>query len=38
MIGHILRRESPLKTIIEDHVNGHIGRGRPKIEHMTQIM
>ncbi|CAI6343800.1 unnamed protein product [Macrosiphum euphorbiae] len=38
MIGHILRHESLLKKIIEGDVEGHIARGRPRTEYMTQIM
>jgi hypothetical protein len=38
MIGHILRHESLLKKIIERDVEGHIARGRPRAECMTQIM
>lgn len=32
MIGHILRHESLLKTIIENDVKGYIGRERPRTE------
>ncbi|KAF0724219.1 LINE-1 reverse transcriptase [Aphis craccivora] len=38
MIGHILRHQSLLKKIIEGDVEGHISRGRPRTEYMTQIM
>jgi len=38
MIGHILRHESLLKKIIEGDIEGHIARGRPRAEYMTQIM
>lgn len=30
-MGHILRHESLLKSIIERDVNGHIGRRRPRV-------
>lgn len=38
MIGHVLRHESLLKTILEGDVEGHIGRGRLRVEYMTQVM
>jgi hypothetical protein len=34
MIGHILRHDSLTKNVIE----GYIGRGRPIMEYMKQIM
>lgn len=33
MIGHML-----LKLIIEGYVDGKIGRGRPRMEYISQIM
>lgn len=33
MIGHLLRHDSLLKSAI-----GHLGRGRPRLEYMKQIM
>lgn len=38
MIGHLLRHESLTKTVIEGDVEGHIGRGRPRMEYMKQLM
>jgi len=38
MIGHLLRHESLTKTVIEGDVEGHIGRGRPGMEYMKQLM
>jgi len=38
MIRYILRYESLLKKIIEGDVEGHIARGKPRTEYMTQIM
>ncbi|KAF0765853.1 craniofacial development protein 2-like [Aphis craccivora] len=38
MIGHLLRHESLSKTVIEGDVEGHIGRGRPRMEYMKQII
>ncbi|VVC31428.1 Hypothetical protein CINCED_3A000591 [Cinara cedri] len=38
MIGHILRHESLSKKILEGDVKGHVARGRPRAEYMTQIM
>ncbi|VVC31607.1 Hypothetical protein CINCED_3A018086 [Cinara cedri] len=35
---HILRHASLLKEIIEGDVEGHIARGIPRAEYMTQIM
>ncbi|KAF0760252.1 craniofacial development protein 2-like [Aphis craccivora] len=34
----ILRHESLSKTVIEGDVEGHIGRGRPRMEYMKQII
>ncbi|KAF0764776.1 craniofacial development protein 2-like [Aphis craccivora] len=38
MIGHLLRHESISKSVIEGDIEGHIGRGRPRIEYMKQIL
>lgn len=37
MIGHILKHESLLKTMIEGDVEESIGRGRLRAEYMTRI-
>ena len=37
MVGHILRHDSLLKTIIEGNIEGKNARGRPRLEYMTQI-
>ncbi|VVC40587.1 Reverse transcriptase domain [Cinara cedri] len=38
IIGHLLRHESLSKTVIEGDVEGHIGKGRPRMEYMKQII
>ncbi|VVC27478.1 Hypothetical protein CINCED_3A011221 [Cinara cedri] len=38
MIGHLLRHESLSKTILEGDFEGHIGRGRPRMEYTKQII
>jgi len=38
MIRHLLRHDSLLKTVIEGNVDGHIGRGKPRMEYMKQII
>jgi len=38
MIGHLPRHESLSKTVIEGDVEGHIGRERPRMEYMKQII
>jgi len=38
MIGHLLRHESLSKTVIKGDVEGHIGRGKPRMEYMKQII
>jgi len=38
MIGHLLHHNSLSKTVIKGDVEGHIGRGRPRMEYMKQII
>jgi len=38
MIGHILRHDCLTKNVIEGDVEGYIGRGRSRMEHMKQII
>jgi|AKYZ01.1.fsa_nt_gi Reverse transcriptase (RNA-dependent DNA polymerase). len=38
LIGHTLRHESLLKTVLEGRVEGRRGRGRPRRRYMDQIM
>lgn len=37
MAGHTLRHNSLTKNVVESHVEGYIGRGRPRTEYMTEI-
>jgi hypothetical protein len=38
MIGHIRRHDNLTRNVIEGDVEGYIGKGRPRIEYMKQIM
>lgn len=38
MIGPILSHDSSTKNVIEADVEGYIGRGKPRMEYMKQIM
>lgn len=38
MIGNTLCHDSLLKLIIEGYVDGETGRGKPRIEYISQIM
>jgi hypothetical protein len=37
MVGHILRHEDLMKTVLEGRVEGKNYRGRPRLEYIEQI-
>jgi len=37
-MGHILRHDNLTKNVIEGDVEGYIGKGRPRMEYMKQIL
>lgn len=37
MVGHLIRHDSFIKTIMEGKIEGKRGRGRPRISYMSQI-
>ena len=38
LVGHILRHDSIVRTVIEGYIEGKRNRGRPRLEYMEQIM
>jgi hypothetical protein len=38
MVGHILRHEGLMKTVLEGRVEGKNYRGRPRLEYIEQII
>ena len=37
LVGHILRHDGLMKTIVEGQVDGKNGKGRPRIKYMEQV-
>ena len=37
LIGHILRHDGLMKTIVEGQVEGKNGKGRPRTKYMEQV-